>query len=63
MMYYKLDATPSGEYMANDGSRYTITAARRVRAVSGVNVGYVPFASLQEALVTWGLTAVEEDLG
>ena len=60
-MYYKLDAAPSGEYMANDGYRYTITVARRIRTDAGVNVGYEPFESLQDALAAWELVSVEQE--
>lgn len=37
------------------GLRWDVCAARRVRDAKGVNVGYVEFPSLEDALAAWGL--------
>lgn len=52
----------SGGFVDADGLRWSVSMARRVRSAAGVNVGYVPFASLEEALAVWGLSAVETEV-
>lgn len=55
ILYYKLVQDEAGEYVAADGTRYFVAAARCVRNSKGLNVGYTPFPSLEEALAAWGL--------
>ena len=52
----------SGGFVDADRLRWSVSMARRVRSAAGVNVGYVPFASLEEALAAWGLSAVEMEV-
>ena len=52
----------SGGFVDADRLRWSVSMARRVRSAAGVNVGYVPFASLEEALAAWGLSAVETEV-
>ena len=52
----------SGGFVDADRLRWSVPMARRVRSAAGVNVGYVPFASLEEALAAWGLSAVEMEV-
>lgn len=44
-----------GVWMGADGQRYSLLVVRRMRDVKGVNVGYVEFPSLDDALAAWGL--------
>lgn len=44
-----------GSYVDTDGTRYDIFTVRRVRSACGINTGYHPFSSLDEALIVWGL--------
>lgn len=60
MMYFKKSPDPMGEYRDGTGNRYSVSAARRIRSSAGVNVGFVPFASLDAALEYWGLFAIDE---
>lgn len=60
-MYYKKVAINNGAYVDGAGQRWEVLAARRVRDVNGVNVGYVEFPSLEDALEAWGLTACPID--
>lgn len=57
MMYFKKLPDPMGDYVDSEGNRFSIAAARRIRSTAGVNVGYVPFVSLEMALEYWGLMA------
>ena len=43
-----------GVWMGGDGQRCSLLVVRRMRDVKGVNVGYVEFPSLDEALAAWG---------
>ena len=54
-MYYKKTMTQDGSYVDAAGQRWDVCAARRVRDAKGVNVGYVEFPSLEDALEEWGL--------
>lgn len=56
MMYFMKSPDPSGEFKDAAGCRYSVAAARRIRNSEGVNVGYVPFESLEMALSSWGLS-------
>ncbi len=56
-MFYRRSECWDGEYVDAAGRRYTISGARRMRNARGTNVGYTEFASLEEALEAWGLTA------
>lgn len=62
MMYFKKWPDPMGDYVDAEGKRFSLALARRVRSAAGVNVGYVPFASLEDALAAWGLSAVEMEV-
>lgn len=62
MMFFRKDMDASGGFVDADGLRWSVSMARRVRSAAGVNVGYVPFASLEEALAAWGLSAVEMEV-
>ena len=61
MMYFKKNPDPAGDFADACGERFSISAARRIRTDAGVNVGYVPFESLQVALAAWGLFLVEKE--
>jgi hypothetical protein len=58
MKYYAKFKSPDGEYVDSTGVRYDVSAVRRVRSPQGLNVGYVPFPSLEDALEYWGLVPV-----
>ena len=62
MMFFRKDMDASGGFVDADRLRWSVSMARRVRSAAGVNVGYVPFASLEEALAAWGLSAVETEV-
>lgn len=62
MMYFKKTLDASGDFVDADGLRWSVSMARRVRSAAGVNVGYVPFASLEDALAAWGLSAMETEV-
>ncbi|MBR5878811.1 MAG: hypothetical protein IKY91_04610 [Akkermansia sp.] len=57
MMLYSKSGSPDGAYVDAVGTRYDVSAARRVRSAEGVNVGYEAFPCLQDALEAWGLRA------
>ena len=61
MLYSKCES-PDGAYVDAAGTRYEVSAARRVRSAAGVNVGYEPFLSLQDALEAWGLTLANDEI-
>ena len=61
MMYFKLIPDCAGDYVAMDGSRYSIAAARRIRTAAGVNMGYAPFESVKDAMQAWEITPIELD--
>ena len=48
--------------MAVDGTRYSLTCAKRIRTRDGVNIGYEPFDSLEAAMCAWNLMAVEQEV-
>ena len=54
-MLYKKIEDEAGEYVDAQGCRFTVQSARRVRTAEGVNVGYVDFPSMEDALAAWGL--------
>lgn len=62
MMYFRKIADTLGDFMDASGSRFSISAARRIRTSEGVNVGYVPFESLDAALAAWQLSPVEQEV-
>lgn len=57
MKYYAIFESPDGAYADAAGLRYDVCEVRRVRSPQGLNVGYVPFPSLESALEHWGLVA------
>lgn len=59
-MFYKKEQDDLGDYADEQGNRYRVTFARRIRCAQGVNVGYEEFPSLADALAAWGLLALEE---
>ena len=61
MMYFRKIADPAGDYVAADGSRYSVSVARRVRSSAGINIGYEPFHSLQDTLAAWGLEYLAQE--
>ena len=54
-MYYARFESADGAYADANGARYDVSEVRRVRNAHGVNVGYVPFPTLEAALEAWGL--------
>ena len=56
MKYFARVECADGSYVDTDGTRYDIFTVRRVRSVCGINTGYHPFSSLDEALIVWGLS-------
>lgn len=54
-MLYKKIEDEAGEYVDAQGCRFTVQSARRVRTAEGVNVGYMDFPSMKDALAAWGL--------
>lgn len=54
MLYRKIE-DEAGEYVDAQGCRFAVQSARRVRTSEGVNVGYVEFPTLEDALEEWGL--------
>lgn len=62
MMYFKKLPDPMGDYVDAAGNRFSIAAARRIRTAAGVNIGYAPFGSLEEALDYWELSIVEMEV-
>lgn len=62
MMYFKKSPDPMGEYLDAAGNRFSIAAARRIRTADGVNVGYIAFDSLQDAMEAWGFSIVPIDV-
>lgn len=45
----------NGDFQSQEGTRYSVCSARRVRNSDGVNVGYEEFSSLEEAVRAWNL--------
>lgn len=62
MMYFKKSPDPVGDYVDTARNRFSIAAARRIRTQHGVNVGYVPFESLEVALAAWELCVIEKEV-
>lgn len=58
MNYYARFESADGVYADAAGLRYDVCEVRRVRSPQGLNVGYVPFPSLEDALEHWGLVHV-----
>ena len=61
MMYFRKKTDPMGEYVDSAGNRFSIAAARRIRTASGINVGYIPFDTLEEALAFWSIIVIETE--
>lgn len=59
MVYAKFNDA-QGDYVNEQGERFVVVAARRVRNVQGVNEGYTEFGSLEDALNAWGLRQVQD---
>lgn len=59
MLYRKIE-DEAGEYVDAQGCRFAVQSARRVRTSEGVNVGYVEFPTLEDALEAWGLRDLTE---
>lgn len=55
MKFFKKLPDPMGDYGDDEGNRFSIAAARRIRTNKGVNVGYEAFESLADALTEWKL--------
>lgn len=55
MMLYRKIMDANGDFQSQEGTRYSVCSARRVRNSDGVNVGYEEFSSLEEALEAWNL--------
>lgn len=62
MKYYAIFESPDGAYADAAGLRYDVCEVRRVRSPQGLNVGYVPFPSLESALEHWGLTSEQRNV-
>lgn len=60
-MYYRCKKDSEGDFVAADGTRYSISGARRIRNQEGVNSGYCYFSSLEEALLQWGLKEMSQE--
>lgn len=58
MKYYARFESADGVYADAAGMRYDVCEVRRVRSPEGLNVGYVSFPSLKDALEHWGLVRV-----
>lgn len=58
MMLYAKFEDSEGSYADSACRRYDVCVVRRVRSPQGLNVGYVPFPSLEDALEYWGLVPV-----
>lgn len=61
-MLFRKITDAEGPYADASGTRYDVSAARRVRSVAGVNVGYESFLSLEDALKAWGLRIISGEL-
>lgn len=61
MRYYARFECVDGSYVDTNGVRYDVSEVRRVRSSEGVNVGYVPFPTLEAALEAWGLRAWDDE--
>ena len=62
MMYFKKWPDPMGDYVDAEGKRFSLALARRIRTSAGVNVGFLPFASVELALEHWGLSFGETEV-
>ena len=62
MKCFKKAEDSMGDYVAGDGTRYSVFMARRFRSADGVNVGYIAFHSLQDALNAWKLEPFEQEV-
>ena len=58
-MYYAKFENKTGIYVDCCGVRYDVCEIRRLRNAHGINVGYEPFDSLEEALRKWNLSRKE----
>lgn len=58
MRYYARFECADGAFVDACGLRYDVVSVRRVRDKLGINVGYAPFSSMEEALAAWGLRHV-----
>lgn len=57
-MIYAKRQNDEGSYEDADGVRYDVLSVRRLRSPEGVNQGWQEFASLNMALIVWGLKKV-----
>lgn len=51
-MYFKAEQEDKGDYTREDGVKFELQQARRVRPADG----WTEFESLEECLASWGLT-------
>lgn len=56
MKHYQLHDNPQGAYIRQDGLRCDLLCVGNIRTAQGLNVGWAPFASLEDCLTAWGLT-------
>lgn len=61
-MYFRKTLDRNGDFVADDGNRYSLSWAKRIRTRNGINVGYELFDSLESALMAWNLSPVEEEV-
>lgn len=61
-MFFKKCESFDGLYVDTDGKRYDISATRRTRDPQGINCGYTEFATMEDAIKAWGLTASDPPL-
>ena len=55
-MIFKKTQQNDGEYIDQNGVRYTLGASRRHRSNAGINFGFTEFPDVDTALEFWGLT-------
>lgn len=55
-MVFKKTQQNDGEYIDQNGVRYSLEASRRRRSSNGINVGFTEFPDAETALEFWGLT-------
>lgn len=55
MRYYARFECADGAFIDAAGTRYDVVQVRRVRDKCGINVGYEPFPSMEDALSAWGV--------
>lgn len=55
-MFCRKNPESDGEYIDQNGVRYSLTAVRRNRSKDGINFGFTEFPDVDTALEFWGLT-------